>query len=216
MPLQSTAAGTSLNGPSPPANTVPKHLPRADFNRKRPVRSADHWPRPRFVANLFFNHCVVSTQACENERRGDRTRFDDERRRFETERKNFEDERGAFVNEIARLQAENEEVRASVGPVAHLSERSKHTLGFLPGISTVLEECSICEELLLSGIGTTSFGVMSYSCACSRAGHTRTLHVNCIVSVADLNCSYCREEIVVIAPSLMAQTLVRKIIVRKT
>lgn len=53
---------------------------------------------------------------------------------------------------------------------------------------------------------------MSYSCRCS---HVRTVHVNCIVSMANLACPFCSQQIVLIAPSLTAQTLVRNFTARK-
>lgn len=161
---------------------------------------------------------LQSAKASEDERRGDTTRFNDEKRRFDAEREHLQAEQGLHISEISRLQFENEDIRASVGPLASLSDSSKQALGSISGLDTVLKECPICTELLLSGIGRPSFGVTSYSCACSRAGscHVRTLHVNCVVSLADLKCPYCSEEIVVIAPSLMAETLVRRITVRKT
>lgn len=158
-------------------------------------------------------HAKMFAQACEDERRGDRTRFDDETKRFEAERQGFEADRGVCLGEIARLQAEVEEMRSSVGTFASLLDSSKQVLGSITGLDTVLEECVICSEVLLSGIGKASFGVMSYSCACS---HVRTLHVNCVVSMSSLNCPFCSQQIVVIAPSLMAQTLVHSITVRKT
>lgn len=133
--------------------------------------------------------------------------------RFDAERMDLEAERGWLLNKIARLQSENEEIRTAVGPLANLPESSQQTLGSISGLDTLLEDCVICRELLLSGLGKPSFGVMSYSCRCS---HVRTFHVNCIFSMANLNCPMCGEQIAVIAPSLMAQTLVRSITVRKT
>lgn len=118
-----------------------------------------------------------------------------------------------LVGEVARMQTEIEEIKASVGSLSNLPERSKQVLRSISGLDTVLDECVICSEVLLSDIGTVSFGVMSYSCGCSLV---RTLHVNCIFSMASLNCPQCSEQIVLIAPSLMAQSLVRNIPVRKT
>ena len=80
----------------------------------------------------------------------------------------------------------------------------------------MLEECVICYEQLLSGIGAPSFGVVNYSCGCSRSGHVRTLHVNCVVSMSNAKCPLCCEEIVLIVPWLMIPTTFRAFSVRKT
>lgn len=164
-------------------STTP-HVPQPSPNNETPSVG-------RLLLLSLFKH-RNRVQSSEDERKRDTTRFEDE---------------------IRRLQTEIEETRASVGPLMSLPESSKQALGSISGLDTVLEECMICRELLLSGIGKASFGVMSYSCGCS---HVRTLHVNCVVSMANLNCPFCSERIVVIAPSLMAQTLVRPIPVRKT
>ena len=162
---------------------------------------------------MFSRKCQTSPQACEDQRKGDRTHFDDEKTRWGAEKERLETDQRLHIGEIARLQAEVEDVRASVGPLASLPDASQRTLASIAGLDTVLQECVTCSEVLLSGIGEASFGVMSYSCGCTQV---RTLHVNCIVSMASLKCPICGEEIVVIAPSLMAQTLVRTITVRKT
>ena len=140
--------------------------------------------------------------------------MDGETRLPDTDCMDFGAERGLLLNEIARLQSEIEETKVqSVGPLASLPESSKRALGSISGLDDLLEDCVICRELLLSGLGKPSFGVMSYSCRCS---HVRTLHVNCVFSMSNLNCPICGEQIVIVAPSLMTQTLVRSIRVRKT
>ena len=151
-----------------------------------------------------------STSAADG-RREERVRFKDERRRFLAEKKDFEAERRVHFSRIEQLQAEIEEMRASNGPLSRLPESSKQALGSISGLDVVLEECMICREVLLSGIGRVSFGVMSYSCGCS---HVRTLHVNCVVSMRSLDCPVCREQIVLVAPSLMANTPDRVLLVR--
>ena len=127
------------------------------------------------------------------------------------------EEREKGATRMSQLQAELNDTRASVGSLVSLPERSRQVLGSISGnLESVLEECVICCEQLLSGIGSPSFGVTSYACGCSRSGHVRSLHVNCVVSMSNLKCPLCCEDIVLIAPSLMTSTAVRRFTVRKT
>lgn len=145
-------------------------------------------------------------QACGNEIRGAKTHLEDETKRFEEERSNH-------ASEVSRLNAEIDDIRASFGSLVNVPERSRESLGSIASkLESVLEECIICSEPLLAGVGGPSFGLLSYSCACSQV---RTLHVNCIVSMMNLACPHCSEDIVLIAPSLMTPTADRRFSVRK-
>lgn len=174
-----------------------------------------------------------------------KTRLDDERRCFEAARRGFDVERGELRDATARLKDETKSLEisrndfereteehaitmsrleadindtwASLGSLASLPESSRQALGSIAGgLEGVLEECIVCCEPLLSGFGNPSFGVTSYSCGCSRGGHVRALHVNCIVSMSNRNCPLCSEEVILIAPSLMTPTAVRCFTIKKT
>lgn len=48
----------------------------------------------------------------------------------------------------------------------------------------------VCNERLLSGAGEEDYGVVSYSCSCTRR---RMMHFKCILSVSGSRCPWCRE-----------------------
>jgi len=175
-----------------------------------PLQRIGRCHRPSHPSHVqSMDRCFfIPMQACENEIRGAKTHLEDETKRFEMAKRDLEEERSNHATDVSR---------GPLASLASLPESARDALGSIASnLETVLEECVICSELLLDGIGTPSFGLMSYSCGCSRGGHVRTLHVNCVVSMSNLNCPQCSDEIVLIAPSLMAPTAFRKFTVRKS
>ncbi len=154
----------------------------------------------------------MENKACDNEVRAAKTHLEDEAKRYQAEKDAFDRERVLFTREVVRLEAENTDIRELIGSLADLPDTSRRALGSIANLETVLEECIICSEILLSGIGLTSFGVTSYACGCSI---TRTLHLNCLLRMERPKCPHCSEDIVLIAPELSTPTAVRAVTVRR-
>lgn len=72
----------------------------------------------------------------------------------------------------------------------------------IPRLLDLMSNCAICTTPLLTDIGTTSFGVVSYACKCSII---RKIHFRCCVSTENVfpKCAFCRSDMVFIAPSLV-------------
>ncbi|CAN0241899.1 unnamed protein product [Pylaiella littoralis] len=119
--------------------------------------------------------------------------------RFENERKSFTSQMRYF--ETFKRGVEREKARL-LGPLAAISDRSRETLASIPDLEKVLEDCVVCHECLLKDVGVVSFGVMSFSCNCRGSPAPRMMHVDCIVSMNELTCPFCRSPVVIVAPSL--------------
>ena len=54
----------------------------------------------------------------------------------------------------------------------------------------VTGEC-VCNESLLEGVGKEDYGVVSYTCGCTKR---RMMHFKCILSIPDIRCPWCRDK----------------------
>ncbi len=149
-------------------------------------------------------------------------RLDEERQGLETENRGLLSGVRELQGEVLRLGLENDRIgsehakaKVALGTLSEIPTAARETLAAIPDLEQVLEDCVVCHDCLLKDIGAVSFGVMSYSCACTGAT-PRKMHVNCIVSMRVLKCPLCQSPITIIAPSLMAERRVHRLEVAKT
>lgn len=115
----------------------------------------------------------------------------------ESRLRRFRTQRDALTSMISTEERTKEELKKTLeqqeGRLGRLQdEKSRETAKeeLVKGDAWRLVGDCVCEEKLLSGAGSEDFGVVSYSCSCTRR---RMMHFKCVLSVSGSRCPWCRE-----------------------